>query len=81
MTVKPHHKKKRIKLSKDAYVKLKTEMWNKQYQRCGRCNLYTPPETTHFHHIKSRGAGGDDSEENGKIVCWACHNLIEAGNL
>jgi len=79
--MRPYPKKKRIKLSKDEYVKLKTMMWERQYRRCGRCNTYTPPETTHFHHVKSRGAGGDDSEENGEIVCHICHRLIEDGIL
>jgi len=74
----PHPKHKRIKLKKDAYIKLKTEMWNKQYQRCGRCKEYTPPETTHFHHIER---SGNDTEENGEIVCWKCHRLIHDGNL
>ena len=77
----PKPKKKRIKLSKDAYVKLKTELWERQYRRCNRCQKYLTPEYCQFNHIKTRGAGGDDSEENGEIICWKCHHKIGTGEL
>ena len=80
MTVKPHHKQKRIKLSKDAYVKLVHEIWESQYRRCKVCQKYLQPEDAHPHHIKSRGSGGGDID-NIEILCWKCHRLIHDGNL
>ena len=81
MTVKPHQKKKRKKLKKDEYLRLKNRIWDKQYRRCNRCKEYLAPEYCQFNHIKTRGAGGDDSEENGEIVCQECHNKIGTGEL
>ena len=33
----------------------------------------------HLSHIKSRGSGGDDTEENTEILCFNCHRAYEDG--
>ena len=81
MTVKPHPKKKRIKLKKDAYIKLVHEIWESQHRRCRVCHTYLHPEDAHPHHIKSRGSGGDDSRENIEIRCWECHHKKHTGEI
>ena len=81
MTIRPDPKKRRKKLSKDEYVKLKHKIWEKQGRRCNRCRNPLTPEYCQFNHIKTRGSGGDDSEENGEIVCWECHHKIGTGEL
>ena len=77
----PNPKKPRIKLKKDAYVKLVHEIWESQYRRCGECQKYLQPEDAHPHHRKSKGSGGDDSMENIEILCWKCHYEKHTGNL
>jgi len=81
MTVKPHQKKKRIKLKKDAYVKLVHEIWESQYRRCKRCRRYLHPEDAHPHHKKTRGSGGHDDSSNIIILCWECHHRKHTGEI
>lgn len=33
------------------------------------------------HHIKSRGAGGDDNRNNLIVLCHACHSNVHDGNI
>lgn len=35
----------------------------------------------HVHHIKSRGAGGDDTPENLVTLCFNCHTEVHNGTL
>ena len=81
MTVKPHQKKKRIKLSKDAYVKLVHEIWESQYRRCRVCQKYLQPEDAHPHHRKTKGSGGDDSKSYIIILCVDCHYKKHTGEI
>lgn len=41
---------------------------------CGRKNCWT-----NKHHIKSKGASGDDVEDNLIELCGACHRLVHDG--
>lgn len=41
---------------------------------CGKQNC-----CTHTHHIKSKGAGGDDTEDNLIELCWFCHRRVHDG--
>lgn len=89
--VKSYPKKKRIKLSNAEYHRLRYMAWynaegcceatDKEGNRCGR---YAPFDSTtmtngELHHIKSRGAGGDDLENNSMWVCLYCHEKIHKG--
>ncbi|MBP2638228.1 MAG: hypothetical protein H6Q72_4135 [Firmicutes bacterium] len=33
------------------------------------------------HHIKSRGARGDDVPGNLILLCWQCHRIVHDGNI
>ena len=41
---------------------------------CGKKNCYT-----NTHHIRSKGAGGDDTENNLIELCGACHRKTHDG--
>ena len=41
---------------------------------CGRKNCWT-----NTHHIKSKGSGGDDTEDNLIELCGSCHRLVHDG--
>lgn len=45
----------------------------------GTCKVCGKRGATEKHHIKSRGAGGDDVEENLIEVCRICHTKIHKG--
>lgn len=68
-SLNPYPKNKRIenkKLLKDK---------KKICQLCGRTGQ------TEKHHIKTKGSGGDDTEENLIEVCRKCHRLIHDGKI
>ena len=41
---------------------------------CGKKNCWT-----NTHHIKSKGAGGDDTEDNLIELCGVCHRKVHDG--
>ena len=41
---------------------------------CGKKNCYT-----NTHHIKSKGSGGDDIEDNLIELCGSCHRKVHDG--
>lgn len=41
---------------------------------CGKKNCYT-----NTHHIRSKGAGGDDTENNLIELCGDCHRAVHDG--
>ena len=49
-----------------------TSYWQ-AHERCEACRRLSSEAP---HHIRTRGAGGDDSEENLVALCIVCHNLI-----
>lgn len=76
-SIRPDPKKKRIKKSLSEYRKWKTELWKKKKGLCDKCWRYVERNEIQLHHIKSRGAGGDDVDENAMLLCWRCHQLIQ----
>lgn len=62
---------------KNARIKDKKILKDKKWQ-CELCGKNGPTEK---HHIKSRGAGGDDVKENLIEVCRICHIKIHSGNI
>ena len=86
MTHKSYPKEIRIKLSDREYHKLRYEAWYNAGGCCEICGRYAPFDSEtmtngEFHHIVSRGAGGDDDLSNGKWVCLECHEKLHKGNL
>lgn len=47
----------------------------------GICQVCGKRGNTDKHHIKTKGSGGDDIEENLIEVCRVCHRLIHDGKL
>ena len=47
----------------------------------GVCQICGTPGQTEKHHIKTKGSGGDDTEENLIEVCRKCHRLIHDGKI
>lgn len=47
----------------------------------GICEICGKKGQTEKHHIKSKGSGGNDTEENLIELCRKCHRLIHDGNL
>lgn len=43
-------------------------------QYCGKKNCWT-----NTHHIKSKGSGGDDTEDNLIELCGTCHRKVHDG--
>jgi len=69
----PNPKKPPIRLSKKEYQALRLVIYTKQYGICKGCGFWFPENQFSLHHIVSRGAGGDDSEENVDGYCVGCH--------
>ena len=72
-------KPKRIKLNQKEYHELRRQKWLQARLHCEICHAWTSLETGHFHHIVSRGAGGDDTIENGLWLCAKCHDKKHRG--
>ena len=47
---------------------------------CEICGLWTG-NFAHVHHIRTRGAGGNDVPENLISLCWKCHEKVHRGLL
>jgi len=47
------------------------------YERDGyACALCQDSRAIHLHHVKARGKGGKDTEENLICLCPACHQVV-----
>lgn len=77
--LRPYPKKKAIRLKGRELSELRKQVAKRANYRCQRCNCFAPLSTGHMAHIKSRGAGGDDSLENTEWLCFDCH--IAEGHL
>jgi len=71
--MKPDPKPKRIKLSKEAQKDLRMMIWQKQGYSCNTCGRNILLKYSHMHHKKTRGAGGEDTQDNCLILCPECH--------
>ena len=47
----------------------------------GICEICHKKGQTEKHHKKTKGSGGDDTEENLIEVCRKCHRLIHDGKI
>lgn len=62
---------------KHARIKNKKVLNNKKH----RCEFCKKQCHTHSHHIKTKGSGGDDTEENIIELCPICHDLAHRGKI
>uniref|UniRef100_A0A6H1ZL28 Putative homing endonuclease n=1 Tax=viral metagenome TaxID=1070528 RepID=A0A6H1ZL28_9ZZZZ len=58
---------------------LRSDIKYKALYRCELCHRWTLHG--HCHHIKSRGAGGDDTYENMVYLCVGCHTDAHNGKI
>jgi 5-methylcytosine-specific restriction endonuclease McrA len=83
-------KKKPIRLKGKAYSEFRKQVFDRAEGLCEDCGrwvpLYTPLEhgfnvlaCGHVAHIKSHGAGGGDTLDNVRWLCYECHILKEHG--
>ncbi|HEA67147.1 MAG TPA: hypothetical protein ENI07_10055 [Desulfobacterales bacterium] len=86
----PQPKKKRIRLKGKAYTEFKRLIYHKAEGKCFICGVIKPITINgvfneylcaHVYHIKSRGSGGEDTEENCRISCFDCHRTDHDGCL
>jgi len=83
--IKSYPKQNVTKLKGKAYSDLRKAVWKSQHGLCAECGRWvrldgdTIFNTAHLAHIKSRGAGGEDTKENTRILCYSCHILKEHG--
>lgn len=73
-----------IDLSKEFYpVPKNKRIVNKKLlkDKKGICEICGKKTQTEKHHIKSKGSGGDDTEENLIEVCRICHRKIHDGKI
>ncbi len=47
----------------------------------GKCEICGKKGQTEKHHKKTKGSGGDDTEENLIEVCRICHTKIHTGEI
>lgn len=75
--------KRRIRLKKAAYGRLKRRIHEIDGWRCvnPHCCWPVPPEALQVHHHTTRGAGGSDTIENGYTFCPHCHRAIQEHRL
>jgi 5-methylcytosine-specific restriction endonuclease McrA len=64
----------RLRLKGKALDALRVRVFERDGWRCCECFRFLSLVTGHLAHIKSRGAGGSDTEENTRLLCWACHH-------
>lgn len=74
-------KPKRIKLTRTEWLKLRTKVEQRANSRCEICDKWLGYGEGAPHHIKSKGAGGDDTEVNLLWICVQCHQDIHDGRM
>ena len=62
---------------KNARIKNKKLLKDKK----GKCQICGKVGQTEKHHKKSKGSGGNDTEENLIEVCRICHTKIHTGEI
>jgi len=53
----------------------------KKIHSIGYCEYCGSHFNLEAHHIKSRGSGGGDTDDNLICLCWKCHRLVHDGNI
>lgn len=91
---KPQPKRKRITLKGKAYTEFRRKVAKRAKEHCEKCGLHAPRLwygvfnlwwCGNVAHIKSRGAGGDDtmgengSDNNVRWLCFECHRKEHDG--
>ena len=69
----PNPKKPPIRLNAKEYHELRIKVWMRAHCHCEVCHFWVAFDEMSIHHIKTRGSGGDDSEENSLCCHRICH--------
>lgn len=61
---------------------IRKQVYIRDHGECQDCGKKLPLngsvfQRAHFAHIKGRGQGGEDSVENGQILCHDCHIIVQ----
>ena len=80
-TLNPHPKPYRKKLTKKELIDLRHRMYHNRNGICSVCGEFMFPDEMALHHIKTKGSGGDDVEENLLPVHKLCHIKIHNGEI
>jgi len=64
----------KIKLSDKKKHELRIALYNVYGEHCPKCMAWREFNQMHLHHIKRRGAGGDDRLNNLSWECFECHD-------
>ena len=82
---------KPIRLRGKAKTEFKREVANAARELCQGCDGYVPLlmfdgrfdayYCGHVHHLKTIGAGGDDTIDNCVYLCNNCHHKIHTGEI
>ena len=64
----------RIRLKGEALEGLRQRVFLRDKWTCQDCGVVCSWTSGHLAHIKSRGAGGSDTEENTRLLCIDCHD-------
>jgi hypothetical protein len=86
--IRPQPKHKAIRLIGKAYTDFRKNVHNRAHGMCEKCGDWSPYllggrfdliQCGHISHIKSRGAGGSDTMDNGEWLCFWCHRAKHDG--
>ena len=78
-----------VRLTGNALKKLRLECFVRDFGRCNVCGRKVfyearfpgDPLAYDMAHVRSRGAGGDDSLENVRTLCHECHMAEHTGRV
>jgi len=77
-------------VTRAAVERRRRELFERAHGRCERENCrrlldidapFYLPNAMHWSHKKSKGAGGDDSMQNGEALCRNCHSVGVHGQM
>ncbi len=74
----PQPKQKRVKLSRNKYLKLTIDMLNRDNHSCRYCGSSFQLQP---HHRKFRSQGGGDTLDNLVTLCAKCHRAVHDRNI
>lgn len=86
--IHPQPKPKRVRLKGKAYTEFRKAVYEREQGICQGCRQYAPLlwggvfneyRCGHVSHKKSRGAGGGDTMDNVKWLCFDCHRAEHDG--
>jgi len=69
----PDPKPYKVRLVDAKKRKLRLLLYDIYDEHCPECGKWRDFNQMHIHHLKTRGAGGDDRLSNLSWICFECH--------